>query len=136
MLNFWPQVGSKTLQCTNISYILYISESPDRPVTKLTTGIPAVQFSLGLNNFYLLRNVQIANYLHANSYSIESEALVQGQHYQDVNIIIALHLMPKLKVSGITHPIQLQFVTECISLTQLTHFKIRFTLFSNILINC
>jgi hypothetical protein len=56
----------QALYPSNISYILYVSDSSGIPVTKLTTGLAAVQFSVGLRYFYLLLNVQTAPFYTQN----------------------------------------------------------------------
>jgi hypothetical protein len=54
MWRLWPQDEGQALYYSNISHILYISDSSDRPVTKLTNGLAAAQFSLELRDVYLL----------------------------------------------------------------------------------
>ena len=76
MWNLWPEDQRQNLQRGSISCILYTSDSNDRPVTRLTTGRPAVQFSVESRDFYLLRNVQTGPLPHPNSYSVDTGALV------------------------------------------------------------
>ena len=56
--NIRSQDERQALQRGNIFYILYISDSSDRSLTKVTNGLTAVQVSVGLREIFLLLNLQ------------------------------------------------------------------------------
>jgi len=97
--------------------------SSDLSVTKLMPGVAEVQFSVVLRDLFVFRNVQTV--LFSTDTHIQKLARLWSGVWicRGVNFSIALHLMPKLRMSGVTHPNQLQFFTECRRSTYLTHFK-------------